>query len=437
MRVELGWFIGVAALLPLPIAAQAPAAPTGPITLVQAITLGRQHGIEAAIARLNVQAADARTGQRRAELLPSINGRASFTPQTLNLEEFGIPNATGVTDPFHIYSFQLRATQTIFDASAITRLKAGRDTALAVGLDAQVVGEISGATAGLAYLRVLSAEEEVRARTADSVIAGDLLSQAQQLVQAGVSPALDATRNEVNFASVRTQLEVARNSAAQASLDLVHALDLPSGTQLKLADSLGVTPLTIPRNPDEAAGYAREHRTEVAAEHARTQAVRRSLSAIKYEYWPSLGFSGGYTESGQEMNTLAGSYNLQFFLAVPILDGFRRQNRSKEEEARLEIQELREHDLANQVETEARKAVLDLASAEQQVGIARERVRLAERELSEARQRFQAGVAGSVETTNAQGSMIAAQDAFIQARVSYGSARVSAYRALGVIDQLQ
>jgi outer membrane protein TolC len=80
--------------------------------------------------------------------------------------------------------------------------------------------------------------------------------------------------------------------------------------------------------------------------------------------------------------------------------------------------------------------VLDLSSAEQQVAIARERVGLAERELQEAEQRFRAGVAGSVETTNAQSAVIAARDALIQARVNYGTARVSAYRALGVIDQL-
>ena len=435
MRVVLGCSIVLAILVALPVSAQTPV-PTKPISLIDAITLGRQHGVEAAIARLNLRAADARTGQRRAELLPSINGRVSLTPQTLNLEQFGLPNATGVTDPFQIYAFQLRATPTIFDAGAITRLKAGQDTAIAVGLDAQAVGEIAGATAGLAYLRVLSAEESVRARTADSVIAGELLSQALQLVEAGVSPAIDATRNEVNFASVRTQLEVARNSEDQARLDLVRALDLPSNTRLQLADSLGLAPLNIPVEPDAAAQYAREHRTELAAEQARTQAVRRNLSAIKKEYWPSLAFAGGYAESGQEMSTLAGSYNLEFFLAVPVLDGFRRQNRSKEQEARLEIQEIRERDLVNQVETEARQAVLDLASAEQQVRIARDRVRLAERELSEAQERFRAGVAGSVETTNAQSSVILAQDAMIQARVNYGTARVRAYRALGVIDQI-
>ena len=106
--------------------------------------------------------------------------------------------------------------------------------------------EISGATAGLAYLRVLSAEEAVHARTSDSTIAAELLAQARQLVQAGVNPAIDVTRSEVSFAAVRTQLEIARNTADRARLDLVRALDLPSGTRLQLADTLGIAPLEYP-----------------------------------------------------------------------------------------------------------------------------------------------------------------------------------------------
>ena len=437
MRYVLATLIGTLAGFAPPLLAQAPAIPTGPIRLIDAINLGRRQGVDAVVARLNVRAANARTAQRRADLLPNIGGRASLTRQTLNLDEFGIPVATGVTDPFDIYNLQIRASQTLFDASVIARLRAGRDTAIAAGLDAQAVGEIAGATAGLAYLRVLSADETVRAREADSIIAADLLGQARQLVQAGVNPAIDATRSEVSFAAVRTQLEIARNNADGTRLDLVRALDLPSGTRLELADSLGLAPLEIPRQPDEAARFAREHRAELAAERARTQSARRSLRAIRYENLPSLSANGAYIESGRETGTLAGSYNLQLLLNVPILDGFRRQNRSKEQSAKVEIQEVREHALANQIETEARQAVLDLSSAEQQVAIALERVRLAATELAEAQERFQAGVAGSVETTNAQSSVISAHDALIQARVNYGSARVRAYRALGVIDQLQ
>jgi len=416
--------------------AQQPTVPQGPVTLLQAIALGRSQGINAAIARLDVRAADTRVGQRRADLLPNVSGAAAIVRQTLNLSEFGFPGVTGVTDPFDIYRLQLRASQTLFDASVIAMLRAARDTAVAAGLDARAAGEIAGATAGLAYLRTLSALATVRAREADSTIATQLLDQARQLVGAGVSPAIDATRSEVSFGAVRTQLEVARNSADRSRLDLLRALDLPSGTHLELADSLGPGALDLPLDPDSAAAFAREHRAELAAERARTSAARRSLGAIRAEYLPSLGLSGQYQQTGRETGTLAGSYTVQLQLSVPILDGFRRQNRVKEEDLRVDIQEIRERDLVNQVETEARQSVLDLASARQQVAIAQDRLRLAEQELSQAQERFQAGVAGSVETTNAQSSVIAARDALIQSRVAFSSARVSAYRSLGVIDQL-
>jgi outer membrane protein TolC len=122
---------------------------------------------------------------------------------------------------------------------------------------------------------------------------------------------------------------------------------------------------------------------------------------------------------------------------IPILDGFRRQIRGREQRVRLDAQLVRERDLGDQIETEARQAVLDVASARQQVAIAEDRLRLAEQELAQADERFRAGVAGSVETTNAQSAVIAGRDALIQARVNYGTARVRAYRALGIIDQLQ
>ena len=420
-----------------PLRAQAPAVPDRPLTLLEVIALGRQRGVSAVLAGSNARLSAARVGQRRADLLPTVSSNASISRQTRNLDELGIPVATGVTPPFSIFSLQLRAAQTLFDASAITRLRAARDTAVAAGLDAQAVGEVAGATAGLAYLRVLSAEETVRARDADSVVAASLLDQARRLVQAGVSPAIDATRSEVSFASVRTQLEVARNTRDRARLDLLRTLDLPSGTQLQLADSLGLGTADLPTDAALAAAFARDHRAELAAERSRTASAHRALSAIREENLPSLSASGSYQQTGQSTATLAGSYGVQVQLNVPILDGFRRQSRAREQSERVGAQELRQRDMTNQVETEARQAIIDLRSAQQQVSIAADRVRLAELELSQAQQRFQAGVAGSVETTNAQSSVISARDALIQARVNYGTARVSAYRALGIIDQLQ
>jgi outer membrane protein len=411
--------------------------PEGPITLAQAIALGRERGVNAALARMNERIADARSGQRRADLLPSVTLNGSVSRKTLNFEEFGFPGIVGITPDFNVVNFNVQATQTVFNMSALSRLNAAKDSALASGYDAQAVGDLSAAAAGLAYLEVLSAEEAVAAREADSTIAESLLDQARKLTAAGVSPDIDRTRSEVNFATVRTQLEVARNERDRARLDLARVLELPPSRPIVLADTLGPSTLTVPRDRDEAVAFALAHRADLLAEQRRTKSVETSLRAIGQEYVPSLVAGAGFTESGQTFGGLDNTYIVQLGLSLPLLDGWRRPKRQQEATARLDAQKLRESDLRLQVETETRQALLDLTSAEQQVTLAVDRVRLAEQELSQAQQRFEAGVAGSIETTNAQGALFTARNALIQARVSYATARVRTYRALGVVDQLQ
>jgi outer membrane protein TolC len=422
-------------LLTTPVAAQGPAPGPRSLTLAEAIRLGRERGIVAALARISERVAEARIGQRRADLLPSISATGSAARQTLNLDEFGIPIATGVTDPFNLWRFQVSARQTVFDASVLTRLRAAKDSALAVGQDARAVGEIAAATAGVAYLRALSAGETVRAREADSVVASDLLGQAQQLVKAGTSPTIDVTRSETQLASVRAQLEIARNQRDRTRLDLTRALDLPPETPLVLADSLSRAGGTYPTDADSAVGFALAHRAEVEAERGRTKVAEGSLRAIGREYVPNLSLGGAYTESGRDLGSLEGTYAVQLQVSLPLIDGFRRPARQQEQTARLDAQRLRLHDAEQEVATETRQALLDLGSADQQVSLAEERLRLASMELDQARQRFAAGVAGSVETTNAQGGLIAARDGLIQARVNAAVARVNVRRALGVLDQ--
>src|SRR5204863_10146738 len=138
-----------------------------------------------------------------------------------------------------------------------------RDNAAAAGLDARSTGALSGAIAALAYLRVLGAEETVRARLADSAVASSLLQQAHRLVDAGVIPAIDATRSEVSFGEVRTQLAVARNAVGRTRLDLLRVLDFPPGTNVRLSDSLQSLQqysLPFPTLPDSAVAYGLAHR---------------------------------------------------------------------------------------------------------------------------------------------------------------------------------
>lgn len=414
--------------------AQAASPPSGPLTLQAAIALGRSRGVQATLARSAERIANARVGQRRADLLPALTAGASYQRQTLNLDEFGLADFGGVTDPFNVFNVQVRASQTIANPAAWLRLRTARDSAVAAGLDVRNAGALAGAAAGIAWLRLFAAEETVRAREADSVTAVGILDQSRRLLDAGVTAAIDLTRTEVTFGAFRSQLSIARNARDRARLDLARALDLPPAGPLVIAgqsDSLALPAFT---GPDSAVAFALGNRPDLAAEEKRLAVLGEGRRAIRAENLPSLGASGYWEKSGQEVSHLHGTWQVQLGLAIPILDGLRRQYRSGEQVARIEAQEIRVRDLKSQIESDARQAYLDLASAEEQVAIARERQGLAEQELRQAQDRLSAGVAGSLETSNAQLSLTAARDAVIQARVSWGVARVLALRALGIID---
>lgn len=419
-------------------ASASPARAQQPLSLRDAVRLGRERAVNAALARIGLHAADLKASEQTGRLLPTVNADGSISRQTTNLATFGIslPGFPAVTDPFTLYNVEAQATQVLFDGNLFNRISAVHDSADAAGLDARAAGDQAGAMAGLAYLRVLSAEETIAAREADSAVARDLLHQAQQLRDAGVSAAIDVTRAEVNSASVQTQLLVARNALNRAKLDLAQTLDFPADTALALADSLGGGELTIPLGPDSAVSYALAHRPEAAAERERSRVALLSRRATLWESLPSLGLFGNYQYAGVATDQMNGSYAVGIRVSVPVFDGFRRQRQYAEAGARVDAQALREHALLQQVEIDARSAVLDLQSARDQMTFAQQRLALAQQELSQAEERFKAGVAGSVETSNAEVGLIQARDGYIQAKVNFATARLRTYRALGALDEM-
>ncbi|HVX89141.1 MAG TPA: TolC family protein [Gemmatimonadales bacterium] len=415
------------------------AAQGAPLTLRDAVALGRSRGVQGEVARYAARAAEARAGQRRADLLPEIAASAAVSRQTNNLTEFGlaIPGFPAVTDPFTLYALRARATQTIFSGAELARDRGATADAHAAGYDATAAADLAGLNAGLAWLRAVSAEETVRAREADSTVAASLLQMAREQLQAGTSAAIDVTRAEVNSAANRGQLVAARNARAQSRLELARALYLPADTVLVLADSLDASTVDLPADAEAAVAFALAHRPEMAAERERTRALSLQRSAVVWENLPSVAGFGQVNESGVADDELHYSWSVGVQVSIPIFDGLRRQRRASEQSAKLDAQTVRERDLRSQVEVEARSALLDLTSAREGVEVAAERLRLAEQELRQSEERFRAGAAGSVETTQAQLGLFAARDGLIQSKVNLGSAKVRAYRALGALDQLK
>ena len=88
------------------------------------------------------------------------------------------------------------------------------------------------------------------------------------------------------------------------------------------------------------------------------------------------------------------------------------------------------------MEADVRSAVLNLASSTEAVAAAREQLSLAEQELSQARERFQAGVAGNADVITASLNLDTARTQLVNALTSYQASRVALARAQGVITTL-
>ncbi|HOK46065.1 MAG TPA: TolC family protein [Bryobacteraceae bacterium] len=122
-------------------------------------------------------------------------------------------------------------------------------------------------------------------------------------------------------------------------------------------------------------------------------------------------------------------------MRVPLFDGGRRDARRQESLSELRQEAIRTADLKDQIELEIRLALDSLRSAEEQLKVAREGLELAEREAAQARRRYEAGVAGTLEPADAQARLARARDNQIAALLAYNLARISLAQAMGSVDR--
>ena len=424
-------------------AAQAPA----PVRLSFADAVRRAAGTAPVVelAGLRTDEARARVRQARSALLPNLTASAGWLNRTFNKNSLGIkfPNSPGFSlpdliGPFNTYDSRLQFTQTLLDLSSMGRVRAAQAQATGSVAEGGAVSEASATTAALAYLRAARAETVVEARLADSSIAAELVTLAQAQRTAGVSAAIDVTRARTQLVAAEGALIVARNQRDRARIDLARALGLDPATPLELTDTLsaGLGVANTPTNPDSAIALAVARRPDLAAESARGEAARRAASAISAERLPRLGLEADYGSNGPTVGNSIGTGQIALQVTLPILDGFRREGRAAEQQAVVRESAVRTRDLRQQIAADVTGAFLDLSAAAAQQSIAAERLRLAQDELAQARERFKAGVAGNIEVIDAQASLIRARDTDIDARFAAAAARVSLARAVGLAQTL-
>lgn len=429
-------------LAPVTLVAQAPVlapARDTTLTLGGAARLGARQGLSATIAGLRAEGAAARVEQARAGFYPTVTASAGDGQRTFNTASFGFalpgldPNGE-VRGPVRTVDVRGRVTANLLAPATIARYRAAQAASAGAGTEALVAAEAAGAAAANAYVRLLRAEAQVSARSADSSLASELLVIAQRQLRAGTGIGLDVTRAQAQLAGVRTQLISARSERDRARVALLRSLSLPVTMRIALGDSLAALAEATVEPP--AATAVRAERADVRAARAAVETARRAMNATKAEKLPALGVYGDDGATSSSYTHLLNTYTVGVQVSVPIFDGFRLGARVDEQGAMLREAEARARDVEAQVDAELATALLDLSSAREQLDASRDRLRLAEQEVSQARERFRAGVAGNADVIAAQLGLDAARSQHIDVQSALVSARVALARAEGRVTTL-
>jgi outer membrane protein len=287
----------------------------------------------------------------------------------------------------------------------------------------------------LQYLAAVRAEAKVQSAEADAGLAESLQKLAENQKVAGTGTGIEVTRARVQLAQARQQLLVAQIELRQSQLELLRTIGLALDTPVRLTASLDYSPVEV-LSPEKTIEAAFQTRADWKAQQKREEAARLTYSGVKLERLPSVAGFADYGSIGNSITNAIPTRTYGVSMRVPVFDGGRRDARRAESGSQYEQERIRSADLRRQIELEARLALEDLRSAEDQVKVASEGLAMVEAELEQAQRRYQAGVTSSLEVTDAQTRLARARDNRIAALFLYNRARLDLWQATGTIRQM-
>jgi outer membrane protein len=396
--------------------------------------------LKLAIVKETLNQAEARRRQALGAFLPNLDGSLGASNQTRNLAAFGfnlgpsipfrIPSFVG---PFTVVDYRVSATQSILDLSSIYRYQAARLSKKVSDAEIRNAQELTTQQVARLYVLALKAEAALSTAQANLTLADRLVQLAESQKRAGTGTGIEVTRSKVQLQNEKQKLLVAENELERTQLELKRTLGLNQSQPIELTDRMndGTDPLPSPEASIEA---ALSQRPDLIAQQLRQSTAQLSLKSISSERLPSIAASGDYGVIG-DGSSLLPTRSVAIGMRVPIFDGGRREARRAESGVLLRQEKLRAEDLKRQIEFEVRTSLNTMKSARAQIETARLGLELAENELAQAQRRTEAGVASSIELTDAQTRLSRARDNQLAALYLFNLARIDVAAATGNIQQ--
>lgn len=393
---------GVAAAQPAPLR----------LTLDEALAKATEASHRLGEARARQQAANATVEVRRRSDDPTLTASAGYT-RTNHIDEFGIPQPNGTTRVIYPdipdnYRSRLELVWPVYTA--------GRTDALERAAQAEVAAtgkELDAARLDLrlevsrAYWALVTARETVKVLEQSLATATQSLADVRTRVEAGFLPPNDVSRSESQRAHSELMLVEARGRVENVTVDLARLIGLDAPAPLEPVDALDGAPSAGPDGQalvTEALGQ----RPELAAIAARASGIEARLDAIAATRKPTVAFASGYDWARPNPRIFPrqekweDSFDITLNVSWQLWDSGRAKADRAEAVANQAALTERRRDVETQIAADVRKSTLDLATSRAALAPARLAVIAAQETRRVVNDRFEAGVATTLDVLDAQ-----------------------------------
>lgn len=407
------------------------------LTIVDAINRGLERNLGLLNAESSLSRARGARWDALADLLPNISGRLTETRQLLNLAAFGFPLPEGVPSivgPFNVFDARVRVSQSIFNLKDINDARAERHNIAAAEYTVKSARDLVVLVSANLYLQALAADSRRSSAAAQVESADAIFRQATNMKANGLVAGIDVLRAEVQLGTERQRATAARNEFEKTKLQLARVIGLPVGQAFTLIDDVPFVPapeLTL----EQALAQAYATRPDYLAAVERVRAAEAARRAAAGEFLPSVQVNADYGALGLTPGDAHGTYAVVGSVSVPIFNGGRSHGKVLEADAELRARRAEAEDLKTGVYYDIRTAFLDLEATSEQFEVASRARTLAAQALTQARDRFAAGVANNVEVVQAQEAVAQSSEQYIAALYGYNVAKALLARGLGVAEQ--
>ena len=410
------------------------------LTFSDAIERALKQNLAGLLSEYNTIDARGEKWQKLSDLLPNVNGDVQEVAQKQSLAALGfrsggpLGNLPPVIGPFSYFDVRVSASQRVFDWKAIQKYRSSVIGESVSRYNLKDARDLVVLATGNAYLQAIAGAARVETAQAQVETAKALYNKASAQQQAGVAPAIDTLRAQVEYQTRQQQLIAATNDFAKQKISLARVIGFAPGQEFVLAEKAPYDPFPVPEL-ETSLQRAYSMRSDYKAAHDRLVAAQLERSAATAGYFPTLNVAADYGEIGPAPGSVLPTYHVFGTLNVPIFQGGKVHGDVLKAEASLRQAEAQLADVKGQIDQDIRNALLDLKSSADQVEVAQSSVNLAEQALTQSQDRFSAGVTDNLEVIQSQEALASAHESLISSLYLHNLAKVSFARALGRAEE--